>query len=99
MTNVHIRSEFLISLSDKERVNLIKLEKEAVLRKMKMLLEQQKHTCSCTVCGRRRTAIEEELEMLYDAYYDELEKYAHAHATNTFLGNCEIQSLFLRNLR
>jgi len=37
--------------------------------------EQQKHTCSCSVCGRRRTVIEEELEMLYDAYYEELEHY------------------------
>jgi len=36
--------------------------------------EQQRHTCSCSVCGRRRTAIEEELEMLYDAYYEELER-------------------------
>jgi hypothetical protein len=27
------------------------------------------------VCGRRRTVIEEELEMLYDAYYEELENY------------------------
>ena len=37
--------------------------------------EQQKHSCSCTVCGRKRTAIEEELEVLYDAYYEELEQY------------------------
>jgi len=37
--------------------------------------EQQKHTCSCSVCGRRRTVIEEELEMLYDAYYEELQLY------------------------
>jgi hypothetical protein len=27
------------------------LEKEAVLKKMK---EQQKHSCSCAVCGRKR---------------------------------------------
>jgi hypothetical protein len=52
----------------------VKVEKEAVLRKMK---EQQKHSCSCTVCGRKRTAIEEELEVLYDAYYEELEQYAN----------------------
>jgi len=38
--------------------------------------EQQKHSCSCPVCGRRRIAIEKELEMLYDAYYEELERYA-----------------------
>ncbi|KAF1842136.1 uncharacterized protein K460DRAFT_345734 [Cucurbitaria berberidis CBS 394.84] len=39
--------------------------------------EQQKHSCSCTVCGRKRTAIEEELEVLYDAYYEELEHAPH----------------------
>ncbi|KAL1311269.1 hypothetical protein AAFC00_001457 [Neodothiora populina] len=66
--------EFWLSLSEEERKSLLKIEKEAVLRKMK---EQQKHSCSCTVCGRKRTAIEEELEVLYDAYYEELEQYAH----------------------
>ncbi|KAI9625949.1 hypothetical protein KEM48_010649 [Puccinia striiformis f. sp. tritici PST-130] len=32
----------------------------------------------CAVCGRKRLAIEQELEVLYDAYYDELENYAEA---------------------
>lgn len=64
--------EFWLSLGEDERKSLVKIEKEAVLRKMK---EQQKHSCSCTVCGRKRTAIEEELEVLYDAYYEELEQY------------------------
>ncbi|KAI5270086.1 hypothetical protein E4T47_06455 [Aureobasidium subglaciale] len=66
--------QFWLTLSEDERKSLLKIEKEAVLRKMK---EQQKHSCSCTVCGRKRIAIEEELEVLYDAYYDELEQYAH----------------------
>ncbi|KAK4151784.1 salt tolerance down-regulator-domain-containing protein [Chaetomidium leptoderma] len=66
--------EFWLGLSETERKSLVKVEKDAVLRKMK---EQQKHTCSCTVCGRKRTAIEEELEGLYDAYYEELEQYAN----------------------
>ena len=65
--------DFWLSLGEEERRSLVKVEKEAVLRKMK---EQQKHSCSCTVCGRKRTAIEEELEVLYDAYYEELEVYA-----------------------
>lgn len=64
--------EFWLDLGEEERKSLVKIEKEAVLRKMK---EQQKHSCSCTVCGRKRTAIEEELEVLYDAYYDELEQF------------------------
>ncbi|KIW08478.1 hypothetical protein, variant 2 [Verruconis gallopava] len=63
--------EFWLSLKEEERRSLVKVEKEAVLKKMK---EQQKHSCSCTVCGRKRTAIEEELEVLYDAYYEELEQ-------------------------
>ena len=66
--------EFWLSLGEDERKSLVKIEKEAVLRKMK---EQQKHSCSCSVCGRKRTAIEEELEVLYDAYYEELEQYVH----------------------
>lgn len=66
--------EFWLSLGEEERKSLVKIEKEAVLRKMK---EQQKHSCSCTVCGRKRTAIEEELEVLYDAYYEELEQYVN----------------------
>ncbi|RKF73084.1 Stress response protein nst1 [Golovinomyces cichoracearum] len=66
--------EFWLSLSEDERKSLVKVEKDAVLKKMK---EQQKHSCSCTVCGRKRTAIEEELEVLYDAYYEELEQYAN----------------------
>ncbi|KAF2262484.1 hypothetical protein CC78DRAFT_534813 [Lojkania enalia] len=75
--------EFWLSLGEDERKSLVKIEKEAVLRKMK---EQQKHSCSCTVCGRKRTAIEEELEVLYDAYYEELEQYAnHRQDVSTIL--------------
>lgn len=66
--------EFWLGLGENERKSLVKVEKDAVLKKMK---EQQKHTCSCSVCGRKRTAIEEELEGLYDAYYDELEQFAN----------------------
>ncbi|KAL8838759.1 MAG: hypothetical protein Q9170_002008 [Blastenia crenularia] len=66
--------QFWLSLGEEDRRSLVKVEKEAVLKKMK---EQQKHSCSCSVCGRKRTAIEEELEVLYDAYYEELEQYAN----------------------
>ncbi|OAQ64065.1 stress response protein nst1-like protein [Pochonia chlamydosporia 170] len=66
--------EFWLGLGEDERKSLVKVEKDAVLKKMK---EQQKHTCSCSVCGRKRTAIEEELEGLYDAYYLELEQFAN----------------------
>ncbi|KAJ9610610.1 Stress response protein nst1 [Cladophialophora chaetospira] len=73
--------QFWLELGEEDRRSLVKVEKEAVLRKMK---EQQKHSCSCSVCGRKRTAIEEELEVLYDAYYEELEQFANH---NTDLAN------------
>jgi len=76
--------DFWLSLGEEERRSLVKVEKEAVLRKMK---EQQKHSCSCSVCGRKRTAIEEELEVLYDAYYEELEQYANQQQTNKYLSH------------
>lgn len=43
--------EFWLHLSEAERRSLVKVEKEAVLRKMK---EQQKHSCNCSVCGKKR---------------------------------------------
>ncbi|KAI8096400.1 uncharacterized protein BX664DRAFT_355767 [Halteromyces radiatus] len=73
--------EFWLQLGEDERRSLVKVEKEAVLRKMK---EQQKHSCNCSVCGKKRTAIEDELEVLYDAYYEELEQYAN-HQQHTQL--------------
>ncbi|KAG8929910.1 hypothetical protein FRC02_004887 [Tulasnella sp. 418] len=66
--------EFWLGLKESERKALVKVEKDMVLKKMK---EQQKHSCSCAVCGRKKSAIEEELEVLYEAYYEELEQYAH----------------------
>ncbi|KAG0999644.1 hypothetical protein G6F28_000829 [Rhizopus arrhizus] len=66
--------EFWLQLGEEERRSLVKMEREAVLRKMK---EQQKHICNCSVCGKKRNAIEDELEVLYDAYYEELEQYAN----------------------
>jgi len=65
---------YWLALGEDERKALVKIEKNDVLKKMK---DQQKHSCSCTVCGRKRVAIEEELEVLYDAYYQELEQYAN----------------------
>jgi hypothetical protein len=43
--------EFWLGLGEVERRNLVKIEKDMVLKKMK---EQQKHSCSCAVCGRKR---------------------------------------------
>ena len=66
--------DFWLALSEVDRRGLVKIEKDTVLKKMK---EQQRHGCTCAVCGRKRNAIEIELEVLYDAYYDELENYAN----------------------
>jgi len=44
--------EFWLGLGEEDRRNLVKLEKEAVLKKMK---EQQRHSCACAVCGRKRS--------------------------------------------
>lgn len=46
--------EFWLGLGEEERRALVKVEKEAVLKKMK---EQQKHSCSCAVCGRKRYVV------------------------------------------
>ena len=43
--------DFWLGLGEEERRSLVKIEKDTVLRKMK---EQQKHSCSCAVCGRKR---------------------------------------------
>jgi Salt tolerance down-regulator len=43
--------EFWLQLGEDERRSLVKVEKEAVLKKMK---EQQKHSCNCSVCGKKR---------------------------------------------
>jgi hypothetical protein len=65
--------EFWVSLGQEERKALVKLEKDAILKRMK---EQQKLTCSCSVCGRKRSTIEAQLETLYNTYYEELENFA-----------------------
>lgn len=58
--------EFWLGLSESERRDLVKVEREAVLKKMK---EQQKHSCGCAVCGRKRYVP-----------YSPLTRTANAHA-------------------
>ncbi|KAI8089233.1 salt tolerance down-regulator-domain-containing protein [Halteromyces radiatus] len=81
--------EFWLQLGEDERRSLVKVEKEAVLRKMK---DQQRHGCNCSVCGKKRTAIEDELEVLYDAYYEELEQYANHQQHNQLYGSHTLQA-------
>ncbi len=54
------------------------------------------YTCSCSVCGRRRTVIEEELEMLYDAYYEELQHYESVDHHHHHHGNVPHASGIIR---
>lgn len=42
---------FWFQLPERDRRTLVRLEKEAVMEKMK---EQQRHACPCAVCGRKR---------------------------------------------
>jgi len=65
--------QFWLGLSEAERRDLLQIEKDAVLRKMK---EQHRHACGCAVCGRKKVNIESELDQLYEQYYDELRHYA-----------------------
>ncbi|KAI9193508.1 uncharacterized protein BJ171DRAFT_525912 [Polychytrium aggregatum] len=72
---------FWNSLSEDDRKALVRLEKESVLKKIK---DQQRQSCSCSICGKKRTVIEEELEFLYDAYYEELENLAKQQSSGAY---------------
>jgi hypothetical protein len=54
--------EFWLGLGEEDRRNLVKLEKEAVLKKMK---EQQRHSCACAVCGRKRSVCQFRLGLFF----------------------------------
>jgi len=66
-------SAFWLGLTDAERRDLVQIEKDAVVKKMK---EQHRHACGCAVCGRKKVNIEMELDSLYEQYYEELLIYA-----------------------
>ena len=64
--------QFWHHLSEAERRDLVQIEKDAVLRKLK---EQHRHSCGCAVCGRKKVSIEHEVDQLYDQYLDDLGSY------------------------
>ncbi|KAL3897497.1 MAG: hypothetical protein SGCHY_003373 [Lobulomycetales sp.] len=64
---------FWRSLPPADRKALLILDKSHVISRIK---QQQRQACSCSVCGRKRSVVEDELEALYDAYYSELESAA-----------------------
>ena len=59
--------EFWLGLGEEDRRNLVKLEKEAVLKKMK---EQQRHSCACAVCGRKRSVCQFRLWIFFKSRAD-----------------------------
>lgn len=47
--------EFWLGLGEDERRNLVKIDKDTMLKKMK---KQEKHRgCSCALCGRKRWVV------------------------------------------
>ena len=64
--------QFWHGLGEAERRDLVQIEKDAVLRKLK---EQHRHSCGCAVCGRKKVSIEHEVDQLYDQYLDDLGSY------------------------
>jgi hypothetical protein len=74
-------TQFWLGLTNLERRDLLQIEKDAVLRRMK---EQQRHSCGCAVCGRKKVNIETELDVLYEQYYHDLERYTdHQRAAHS----------------
>lgn len=78
-------TEFWLGLTEAERRDLLQIEKDSVLRRMK---EQQRHSCSCAVCGRKKVNIEKELDQLYEQYYEELERYTALQRNSTRHPDC-----------
>lgn len=66
--------EFWLGLGEEDRRNLVKLEKEAVLKKMK---EQQRHSCACAVCGRKRSVCQFRLWIFFKTRADVLMPHPH----------------------
>lgn len=66
--------DFWLGLNESERRDLLQIEKDSVLRRMK---EQHRHSCQCSVCGRKKINIEAELNSLYGQYEEDLRLYAN----------------------
>lgn len=66
--------QFWLGLTEDERRNLVKIEKHTVMQKMR---EQKRTNCNCSVCGRKRLALEQ-LKSLYDTY-NEMERNRRSH--------------------
>ncbi|CCD25575.1 Nst1p NDAI_0F02570 [Naumovozyma dairenensis CBS 421] len=56
------------SLSPNEKKSILRIEKNEVFNVIKRY--QNDHSCSCTVCGRRHLAMDQEMERIYNILYD-----------------------------
>lgn len=56
------------SLTSDEKKQILRIEKEEVFEVIKNY--QLNNNCSCSVCGRRNVAMEQELEQIYNRLYD-----------------------------
>ncbi|KAI8383842.1 Stress response protein NST1 [Nakaseomyces glabratus] len=56
------------SLSPDEKKNILRIEKEEVLEIIRNY--QNDHNCSCSVCGRRHMAMNQEMERMYNLLYE-----------------------------
>eukprot|EP00039_Didymoeca_costata_P013360 m.202124 g.202124 ORF g.202124 m.202124 type:complete len:360 (+) comp15748_c2_seq2:361-1440(+) len=65
--------DFWRGLSDEEKQKLSRLPKDEVPRRLK---EQQKYSCNCSSCVRKRLIVEDELNSLYDQFLEEISESA-----------------------
>jgi len=88
--------DFWLGLNEAERRSLMRLDKATVIQKIH---EQQRSSCRCKDCSRRqyvfvdsprmiklifnRAMLEEELDMMFDVYYADLQGYLASHPHKT----------------
>ena len=82
--------DFWHGLGLEERKRLIRLEKEAISKRMK---DYQRHACNCAVCARKRIAIESELDISYEAYATELNVFDLREKEHRLLAEHDTQDL------
>lgn len=57
--------DFWLTLPKDEQRKLVSISKESVLQAIR---DNDKVNCDCSLCGRKRNAIEKELEVMYESY-------------------------------
>lgn len=88
--------QFWHCLTEFERKGLVELEKRYIVSRIR---EQQRTLCLCDNCIRMIQNVEQELSLLYDAYYEELELLVYSKNRDTSsslrrVSNIRLPSLF-----